>query len=61
MTQRGLVPHSNPPHNVPALLTQGKQSLRALAQAYFLTEVAGQAPATVDAKRRDLSRFFTFY
>ena len=26
-----------------------------------LTEVAGQAPSTIDAKRRDLSRFFVLY
>jgi hypothetical protein len=43
------------------LLAQGKTSLRALARAYFVTEVAGQSPATLDAKPRDLTRFFTFY
>ena len=28
---------------------------------YLVTEVAGQAQATVDAKQRDLQRFLTFY
>jgi len=61
MADRGLVPADNQQHNVPALLEEGRDSLRALARAYFLTEVAGQAPATIDAKRRDLTRFFEFY
>ncbi|MFZ0889028.1 MAG: tyrosine-type recombinase/integrase [Candidatus Binataceae bacterium] len=61
MANQGLVPSNNQQHNVPALLEQGRDSLRALARAYFLTEVAGQAPATIDAKRRDLTRFFAFY
>src|SRR6266851_6664193 len=61
MTQRGLVPQNNQQHNVQTLLSRGKHSLRALARAYFVTEVAGQSPATIDAKRRDLARFFTFY
>jgi len=51
MANRELVPANNQQHNVPALLVQGRTSLRALARAYFLTEVAGQAPATIDAKR----------
>src|SRR6266851_4479141 len=61
MTQRGLVPQNNQQHNVQTLLAQGKSSLRTLARAYFVTEVAGQAPGTIDAKRRDLARFFAFY
>jgi hypothetical protein len=60
MTQRGLVPQNNQQHNVQTLLAQGKSSLCALARAYFVTEVAGQSPATIDAKRRDLARFFEF-
>jgi hypothetical protein len=28
---------------------------------YLVTEVAGQSQATLDAKRRDLQRFLTFY
>jgi integrase/recombinase XerD len=61
MANRRLVPQNNQQHNVQTLLAQGRSSLRALARAYFVTEVAGQAPATIDAKRRDLARFFTFY
>jgi integrase/recombinase XerD len=61
MTNRGLVPQNNQQHKVSTLLAQGKTSLRTLARAYFVTEVAGQAPATIDAKRRDLTRFFAFY
>jgi N-glycosylase/DNA lyase len=36
-------------------------SLRALARAYFTTQVAGQAKATIEAKRRNLARFIAFY
>jgi len=54
MANRALVPAHNQQHNVPKLLSEGKQSLRALARAYFVIEVAGQAPATIDAKPRDL-------
>lgn len=61
MANQGLVPKNNQQHNVPALLDRGRGSLRALAEAYFLIEVAGQSPATIDAKRRDLTRFFQFY
>jgi integrase/recombinase XerD len=61
VAKQGLVPANNQQHKVAALLAQGKNSLRALARAYFITEVAGPAPATIEAKRRDLTRFFTFY
>jgi integrase/recombinase XerD len=61
MGRRSLVPVNNQQHNVPELLKQGRNSLLALARVYFVTEVAGQAPATIDAKRRDLGRFFAFY
>lgn len=61
MAHRDLVPAHNQQHNVPELLKQGRNSLLALARVYFVTEVAGQAPATIDAKRRDLARFFSFY
>ncbi len=47
--------------NVPDLIKAGRESLAALAHAYFLIEVAGQARTTIDAKRRDLSRFLAFY
>jgi hypothetical protein len=72
MAKRALVPTNNSQHNgyraadggkmsaVPALLDQGRESLEALARAYFLAEVAGQARATIDTKRRDLSRFLSF-
>jgi integrase/recombinase XerD len=33
----------------------------ALDELYFVSEVAGQARATIEAKRRDLGRFLTFY
>jgi len=61
MTKRALQRSNNLQHNVPALLARGKDSLKALAGAYFVTEVAGQAPGTIDAKKRDLSRFLSFY
>ncbi len=52
MAKQGLVPANNQQHKVSALLVQGRSSLRALARVYFVTEVAGQAPATLDAKLR---------
>jgi hypothetical protein len=63
MAKQGLVPANNQQHKVSALLVEGRSSLRALARVYFVTEVAGQAPATIDAKRRDATwpLFFTFY
>jgi integrase/recombinase XerD len=74
MPKRALVPTKNSNHNVycggtakgdgrnvPDLIKAGRESLAALAHAYFLTEVAGQARATIDAKGRDLSRFLAFY
>ena len=60
MGKHALIPANNPEHNVPALLKSAGRSLRALAKACFIAEVAGQAPATSDAKKRDLARFFTF-
>ncbi len=48
-------------HNVLALISEAGESLRALVLIYFRTEVAGQAKATIEAKRRDLSRFIGFY
>ena len=32
-----------------------------MAELYFKSEVAGQARATLEAKRRDLGRFLAFY
>jgi hypothetical protein len=42
-------------------MKRAQTSLTDLARVYFLTEVAGQARATVEAKRRDLERFLSFY
>ena len=61
MAKKALVPRKNLTHNVPALLKQARTSLKELARLYFLAEVAGQARATIEAKRRDLGRFFAFY
>ncbi len=61
MANQGLVPANNQQHKAQSLLSEGCGSVRALARAYFVTEFAGQAPATIDGKRRDLGRFFTFY
>jgi len=51
----------NPSHNVVMRLEQATQSLAALATVYLVTEAAGHAQATLDAKRRDLQRFLAFY
>jgi len=59
--KRALVPANNLEHNVPALLKAAAGSLRALARVYFTTQVAGQAKATIEAKRHDLARFIAFY
>lgn len=56
-----LIPQNNLKHNVLALLKNAETSLTELARMYFLTEVAGQARATIEAKRRDLSLFLSFY
>ena len=56
-----LIPANNLQHNVPARLAEARRSLAALAELYFRSQVAGQAGATIDAKRRDLGRFLSFY
>ncbi len=65
MRRNGPKRENNLTHNVaasvPALLERGRDSLKALAAVYVVTEVAGQAKATIAAKRRDLGRFFRFY
>ncbi len=61
MAKQALIPRKNLPHNVPALLKRARSSLKELARLYFLTEVAGQARATIEAKKRDLGLFFAFY
>jgi len=53
MANQGLVPANNQQHKGCGNTRPGRNRLRALARAY-VTEVAGPAPATVDAKRRDL-------
>ncbi|MBI3795959.1 MAG: tyrosine-type recombinase/integrase [Deltaproteobacteria bacterium] len=59
--KQALIPVDNLKHNVPGHLSRARTSLRALAQLYFQAEVAGQARGTIEAKRRDLSRFLAFY
>src|SRR5437899_10634805 len=56
-----LVLPRNLAHNVIARLEQAKNSLAELATVYLVTEAAGHAQATLDAKRRDLQRFLSFY
>jgi len=51
----------NPEHNVPALRERAKRSLESLIRLYGVTQVAGQAKGTVEAKARDLKRFLSFY
>jgi integrase/recombinase XerD len=44
-----------------AYVEQAKNSLAELATVYLVTEAAGHSQATLDAKRRDLQRFLSFY
>ncbi len=52
---------NNLQHNVPAHRRPSAKSLVELANTYLVTEVSGQAAATLDAKRRDMARFLSFY
>jgi len=61
MAETALVVQSNLSHNVPAAIEAAKNRLTDLATLYLTTEVAGQSQATLDAKRRDLTHFLTFY
>lgn len=61
MTKSELLPRDNLSHNVPALRRRASQSLEALIRLYGLTQVAGQAAGTIEAKARDLTRFHRFY
>jgi len=61
MPETALMVPSNLSHNVPALIEAAKTSLTDLAKLYLKTEVAGQSQATLEAKRRDLTRFLAFY
>src|SRR6266849_8974886 len=56
-----LILPRNPAHNVMARLERAKHSLADLATVYLVTEAAGHSQATLDAKRRDLQRFLSFY
>src|SRR2546427_12861973 len=56
-----LVLPRNLAHNVIARLERAKHSLAELATVYLVTEAAGHSQATLDAKRRDLQRFLSFY
>jgi integrase/recombinase XerD len=62
MAKEALIPAQNPGHNVVARGARDQYpSLTTLAERYFLTQVAGQADGTQDAKRRDLACFLHFY
>jgi integrase/recombinase XerD len=61
MAETALVVQSNLSHNVQATIETAKTRLTDLANLYLVTEVAGQSQATLDAKRRDLTRFLAFY
>jgi Oxidoreductase molybdopterin binding domain len=61
MPEDTLAPLNNLQHKVLARQTRDqKTSLRALAEQYFRTQVAGQVEGTVDAKQRDLACFRNF-
>ncbi len=59
MAKQALVPLNNLKHNVATLMKRAQTSLTDLARVYFLAEVAGQARATIEAKKRDLERFLS--
>jgi len=61
MSETALIMPDNLSHNVLARLEEAKTRLSDLATVYLVTEVAGQSQATLDAKRRDLQRFLSFY
>jgi integrase/recombinase XerC len=60
-SETSLVLRKNPSHNISTHLEQAKNSLAELATVYLVTEAAGHSHATLDAKRRDLQRFLSFY
>src|SRR5215475_4443044 len=60
-TDTALVLKKNPSHNVLAHIAQAKNSLVEVATLYLVAEAAGHSHATLDAKRRDLQRFLSFY
>ena len=56
-----LVLPRNPAHNVGTHIERAKNSLVELATVYLVTEAAGGSQATLEARRRDLQRFLSFY
>src|SRR5215468_12635438 len=61
MADTALIVANNLSHNVLACIEEAKTSLSHLATLYLVAEAAGHAHATLDAKRRDLQRFLSFY
>lgn len=62
MADEMFLPVRNLRHNViPRPPRDDTTSLLALADRYFVTQVAGQAEGTIDAKQRDLACFLQFY
>jgi hypothetical protein len=61
MADTALILSTNLSPNVPATIDTAKTSLTDLARLYLVTEVAGQPQVALDAKRRDMHRFLTFY
>lgn len=59
MPSTALILTDNLSRNVSTHLEEAKTHLSALATIYLVTEVSGQSPVTLDAKRRDLQRFLT--
>ena len=60
-TDTSIVLRKNPSHNVLLHIEEAKNSLAELATLYLVAEAAGHSQATLDAKRRDLQRFLSFY
>ena len=62
MPSEALILAKNLQHKILAKAERAPQtSLMALAEQYFLTQVAGQAEGTVEAKQRGLACFLSFY
>jgi len=61
MPSRSLIPRFDLQHNVETPSVEPAKDLRLLAQMYFQSQVQGQAPGTMRAKRDDLQHFLTFY
>ena len=61
MPSKALIPPSDLQHNVEIPQSEPPKDLRLLAQMYFASQVQGQAPGTMRAKRDDLQHFLEFY